>query len=400
MNRIVLGALAFTAASTLGNASESEDWAGLDKELETLRATMASSQSGSAVGASGFFRTSYLWSDDALGGGGTFPAHRLSGFSIDNIRLNLSATVDDFSVMLQFDASSKPQNGGAGFFPSTPSRAKVAGFGTPFAGVGGVDLVLDAYASWNIQDEFKLTVGQFRAPILRGALLDEDGLFFLNRSANDFLWARRDQGIMLSGDFEQVSYSVGVQNGGVGGVAPNGLAGDGAGDEIAYFGRVDFNAIGDGPGNVEGALGASSDTNVAVGMSYYHDRSLQDSIAWAMDATATFDIVSVSAELLSLDDAYNVSNNSELVWNVAGTVMVVPDKWEVGVRYEDFDDSFGPAGVSGNRADSNQWTFGVNHYINGTHNAKVSANYSHLHADGRSTIQDTDLFAVGLTLSW
>jgi len=421
MKRFVLGALAVSAASTLGNASESEDWAGLDRELETLRATMAASQSGSAVGASGFIRSSYLWSKDARGGNppGSASASPLSGFSLDNVRLNLSATVDEFDVFVQLEASSKPAFNGAapagsgypgfgGFAPATPvqiggavgNRLATTRVGTGF----GPIVVLDAYASWNIQDEIKLTVGQFRAPVVRGALKDEDSLFFLERSANDFLWATRDQGAMLSGQVGIVSYAAGVQNGGMhpstdptDGTAG---AGDGVGDELAYFGRVDVNILGDGPGKVEGALGASEDLSISVGASYFKDESVKDSIAWATDLIATFDFLSVSSQFMAVDDAYTASQDSEFLWNVAGTVMIVPDKWEVGIRFEEFDDAFAPASMSGARASANQVTFGVNHYINGTHNAKVSANYSHVHARSRALIDETDLFAVGLTLSW
>ena len=412
MNRFVLGALAFSAASTLGNASESEDWAGLDRELETLRATMAASSSGSAVGASGFIRSSYLWSKDARGGSSTGPAaapgHPLNGFSIDNVRLNLSATVDEFDVFVQLEASTEAQfNTGAnsgtgaplGVAPSTPVRL---GNRTPTAraGVGGGVAVLDAYASWNIQDEIKLTVGQFRAPVSRGAMLDEDGLFFIERSATDLFWATRDQGIQLSGQVGPVSYAAGVQNGGMHvPTNPAGAAGDGVGNDVAYFGRVDVNILGDGPGRVEGALKAPDDTAVTAGLSYYRDESFEDSTAITADAVATFGIIAVWGQAMWLDDAYNNSANEELLWNLAATFEIVEDAWEVGARYENFNDSMGVAGTSGNQS-ANQLTLGVNHYINGTHNAKVSANYSHIHAARNAAVKETDLFAVGLTLSW
>lgn len=429
MNRFVLGALAFSAASTLGNATETEDWAGLDKELETLRASLAPSSSGSAVGASGFIRSSYLLSNDARGngaGGSMASGHELAGFSIDNVRLNLSAQVDRFEVFVQLEASDKAQfNDGTnvGFDPSlgatpgtptvpagyAPATATRLGNNVPTSRVGtGFDVtVLDAYASWNIEDEFKLTLGQFRAPVTRGALLDEDSLFFLERSANDFFWATRDQGLMVSGQVGPVSYAAGVQNGGmhtptnplVGGLIADG--GDGAGQEVAYFGRVNVDILGDGPGRVEGALGSPDDLAISAGIAAYHDESFHDSTAVAADVIATFDgIISASAQGMWLDDAYNNSLDEEFVWNVMLTGVIVPDKWEVGMRFEDFDDSFGLPGASGNKASTNQLTFGVNHYINGTHNAKISANYVHVHARDRAVIKETDLFMVGLSLSW
>ena len=55
MNKTVFSALAVCTVGSLGHASETEDWLGLDKELESLRSTIATSQNASGVGFSGFF---------------------------------------------------------------------------------------------------------------------------------------------------------------------------------------------------------------------------------------------------------------------------------------------------------------------------------------------------------
>lgn len=360
MNKTVFSVLAALAASSLGHASETEDWLGLDKELESFRSNLATPQTTSSVGFSGFFRTSFTWGDEA----------DVSGFGVDNARLNFQARVEDFDIMFQYEASTTPQ---FGFF----IPIGVSGIGT---GVGGVDGLLDAYGAWNIQDEFKLTFGQFRPAVLHSSWLDENELFFYNRTVNGFAFAARDQGMMLSGNFEQLGWWVGLQNGA-----------DGSGDDFAYFGRVEFDAMGDGGGDVEGAMGASDEFEISVGGAVYVDDSLDEGTVWAVDAQSTLGAFSAAAEVVGYDESYSASLDSETSWSLQATFMVVPDEWELGVRYEDLAELPG--------ADTNVFTAGVSHYLNG-HNAKISANFSTTDADTGSVSLDTEAFLLGLTLGW
>lgn len=366
MNKTVFSALAVCTVGSLGHASETEDWLGLDKELESLRTTIATSQNASGVGFSGFFRSSYVWGDES----------DISGLSIDNVRLDWMGRVYEFDIVFQYEASSAPQGGA----PGTSNPQIPVGPGSNSIGTGSSEGVLDAYGAWNFDDDFKLTFGQFRPAVLHSSLMDENELFFYNRTINGFVWAERDQGIQLSGNFDRLGWWAGIQNGD-----------DGGRDDYAYYGRVQFDVVGDGPGNVEGAMGAYEDLELTVGGSLYNDDSLNDGFVWALDAQSTVSNFSFAGELVGYDEDYSPSGDEDaLSWDLQGTFMFVPDKWEVGLRYENMDDLF----------DDDVWilTGAVAYYIEGQ-DAKVQSSYSHIDSDS-SSLEDTDSFQVGITLAW
>lgn len=347
MNKTVFSALAVLAASTLGHASETEDWLGLDKELESLRSTIATTQNASGVGFSGFFRTSYQWVDES----------DVSGISVDNIRLNWMGRVEDFDIFVQYDASNFSGSG---------------------INVGGFEGVLDAYGTWNFQDEFRLTFGQFRPAVLHSSWLDENELFFYNRTFNGGSFAFRDQGLMLSGNFEQIGWWAGVQNGA-----------DGGSDKYAYFGRVEFDAMGDGAGDVEGAMGSTDELALTVGGAIYVDDFFDDGTVWALDANATMAGFSAAAEVVGFDKDLTGTGDSETSWNAQATYMIVPDEWEVGVRFEDLDKVLGD--------DTTAFTVAGAHYMAG-HNAKLQAAFTTVNSDINNL--DTESISLGLTLAW
>ncbi len=360
MIKTAFSALAVCTAGSLGHASETEDWLGLDKELESFSSAVASSQNSSGVGFDGFFRSSYTWGDES----------DVSAIGLDNVRLNWEGRVEDFDIVLQYEASTDPQ-----FGFTAPLGTSGAGIG-----VGGLDGLLDAYASWNFQEEFKLTFGQFRPAVLHSSWLDEDELFFYDRTLTGFAFALRDQGLMLSGNFEQIGWWVGAQNGI-----------DGAADDYSYFARVEFDAMGDGSGNVEGAMGSTDELELTVGGAIYVDDALDDGTVWALDAHATISAFSMGAEIVGWDDDFTTAGDSQTTWNVQGTFMFVPDEWEAGVRFQDMDEIFGD--------DVTIFTVAIAHYLNG-HNAKLQAAFNTIDADGTASALDTESFQLGVTLGW
>ena len=65
MNKFILSALAVSVASAPSIAgSETDDWAGLDQDLEALASSLA--QGGSGASVSGFLRSSYNNSGDSF----------------------------------------------------------------------------------------------------------------------------------------------------------------------------------------------------------------------------------------------------------------------------------------------------------------------------------------------
>lgn len=336
MMKIVLGALALTAATTPALATETS-WSTTDRDLASLSSSLT--QGASGVSVSGFLRSSYVgWSDADVG-----------GFSIDDAQIWVNGTVGNFGVVVQTEASDSPN--------------------VPF-NVGSLgDLgVLDAYVTWNATEMIKVQMGQFRPAVLGSSLGNENNLLFINRSTLGQLFAYRDQGVQASGSFGMVNVAVYLQNGD-----------DGVGDEISFGGRASATIMGTASAN-EGALGASGDPSLTVGLGFTDDKGILLDQVIALDAAFTMGALGVSAEIVDFDTANTTP------FNVAGSFVVMPDQLEVALRYEDFDDV----------DNTNLITVGANWYLQG-HAAKWQFNY--ITASSDDAALETDHFQVGLTVS-
>lgn len=384
MNKFVLGALALTASSapTLAGTG-TEEWTKLDKDIESLASSVAPQSSGASV--NGFVKTSYAGSDDVTvpydtNGNGTIAAgegNDLGGFSVDIVRLNFAGTVGNFGLFIALDGASETSP----YVGLNPLPSHLNG-GTGNA--GGVS-VLDAYATFKITNELSGQVGEFRPPFLGESLHSEDQLLFMDRSGIGDFWAFRDNGAMITGQFGQISGWLAAMNGD-----------DSAGDEHAFSARIQFAALGSAP-TVEGAYGATGQNNLTVGAGYYDDGALNDGSAWCVDAMFNAGAFSAMAGVADHDndigfslpaDSLTVSSNTmdATPWMAAGSFMFVPNQWEAGVRYEDFDDGENTTAI----------TVGVNWYQAG-HAAKVQFNYSMVDSD--SSTNEIDMYQVGLVAS-
>jgi hypothetical protein len=355
MNKFVISALALTTSGGLAAAGTgSEEWLTLDRELDSLASTLAP-QEDSGVTVHGFVKSSYVNSgDDPLGTG-----EDLGGFNMDNVRISVEGTVGDFTVFVSTDGSS----------------SLVPGTGTtllPFVtGSGGAFGVLDAYASWNINEMLKLTMGQFLVPVLANGLINENHLLFLNHTVNGVVWNSRDTGVMLNGQYDMFGFWVSIINGA-----------DGAADELAYALRAEFYAMGGGVGSkVEGAYGSEQGNRLTLGAGYYNDDgNTDDAIAFAVDASFVSGPLSAAAEIVDYDEGFGDATP----FSIQGGFMIVPEQWEVALRYEDLDSA----------TDTTVITAGVNYYMSG-HDAKWQFNYSTTDDD----TFDLDWFGLGLTAS-
>jgi hypothetical protein len=345
MNKFVFCTLAATMASGLGFAgSGSEEWSTLDKDIENLASSIATQDSGLAV--EGFIRSIYRNSSDVQ----VPPSgNDLGGFFMENARLELNGSVGDYGLKIQLDA------------------------GSQYSGDNDATL-LDAYGTFAITDQISGQMGQFRPPFLWSAQVEEDEFILINRTFNGALWSSRDNGVMVQGNFNQLAFYVAAQNGT-----------DGAGDEYAFTGRAEFDALGAGIGNIEGAYGADDGSNLTVGVAWYDDGNLEDGSAIAIDAGFVSGAFSVYGELVDYDASFSVVGDTT-PYSVTAGFMVSPDEWEVAARYEDADDS----------AESTRITLGVNYYVQG-HRAKWSLNYDTIDSDDTSIEADTVSF--GLTVS-
>jgi hypothetical protein len=360
MNKFVLSALALTTASGLAVAgSGSEEWLTLDREINSLASTLA--PQGSGVTVSGFVRSSYSNSSDITVGG-----NKLGGFNLDNVRLAVNGTVGDFSVHVSTDGSGS-------LVPGTGTSIVGAPAGTGAFGV------LDAYASWNINEMLRLTVGQFIPRVNANSVINENQMLFLNHTANGALLSMRDQGVMLGGQYDMFNFWLAFVNGM-----------DAAGKDLKIAARGEFYAMGGGSASsVEGAYGAAQGNQLTLGLGYSTDdngtAANVDLAIIAFDATFNTGPISAYAEVVDYDSgALGASNITTFA--VQGGFMFVPDKWEGALRYEDLDTATNTTII----------TAGVNYYLSG-HDAKLQANYGMLSDDAPGA--DTDIFAIGLTAS-
>jgi hypothetical protein len=355
MNKFVLGALALTAASTPSLAGGTDNWSAADRDLEAFANSVAPAATGASV--SGFLRSSYANSGDFAAGG-----NDLGGFSIDDARLIFTGGIANFSLVIETDASTDNDQGVFGSVGSVSSLG-----------------VLDAYAAWNVTEELKVQMGNFRAPFLASSHRSEQNLLFMDRTLLGTAWAGRDEGVQVGGNWGMFGFAVAVQNGA-----------DSAGDDLAIAGRVEATPMGQSSAH-EGGLGATGDPSLTVGLGFYQDDgTIDDRTAMGVDATFTVGIFSAGIEFVDYDEGIGLAVPGDVIadaspFNVYVGVMAMPDQLEFGLRYEDLDDD----------EDTTVVTIGANWYMQG-HAAKWQANYSA--ADSDDALRDGDVIQVGLTV--
>lgn len=376
MNKFVLSAIALTTAGGLASAGTgSEEWLTLDREIASLASAQAAATAPtSAVTVSGFIRSSYQNSSDvSISNSGPDGSNDLGGFAMENARVQIDGTVGDYNLRIQMDAGS---GGGLLSTLATGEPGSLSSFE-----------VLDAYGAWNISEQFRLSMGQFRSPFLASSQLEEDQLLFLDRSVLGELWSSRDQGVMLSGQYDMLGWWIAALNGQ-----------DDTGDDLSFSGRVAFDMMGKPAGKVEGAYGASGNTDLGVSAGYYMDDDsvYEDLAAWNVAATLVMGPFSAAAEYVDHDDGFAEILNAYLggpvyaegpaIYSVSAGFMFVPDRWEVAGRYQDLDDD----------SDTTVIDVGLNYYGMG-HNAKWQAGYTMVDSD--SDDADADILGIGLTVS-
>jgi hypothetical protein len=355
MNKFVLGSLALAASSTPCLAGSNADYAKLDRDIENLMSSLRPAATGASI--SGFLRSSYKSSGDVSFGG-----NDLGGFSIDNVRINVDGTVGNYAVHVAAEGAGNFQ----GIFGDVGST-------------GHLDTI-DAFASFPITPEIRGQMGEFRAPFLASALRNEDGFLFIDNTVLGSTWSGRDQGVMVSGTFEMVSWAVAAMNGD-----------DSAGDELAFAGRLSFCAMGT-TCTQEGSYGANDQTCLTIGAGYYDDGNLSDGTAMCVDGNLTMGALSASFEFVDNGDDFGIglpasgTTFGNTPWDASFGYMFVPDQWEGAVRYQDFDDD----------DDSTAITAGVNFYQAG-HAAKWQFNYSTISSDNSGN--EIDVIQAGLTTS-
>lgn len=280
--------------------SDDPVWRSLDSRLYRMR-TIAFN-GGFEVGVSGFLKfTAGRYEMDAM------PVDRSSqGLSVDAARVHLAGETDD--VRLFVSLAGEEVLGG--------------GFIAKDSGVGELN-VLDAYAQFDLAEWVELQVGSFRSPVLFSSGIDDNELLFVNRTYSSLFWQDRDEGVMATGNLaDRFDWWVAVQNGR-----------DGAGDSVATTLRASMRVFGEGEApRREGAYDADLGQTLYLGAAYHDDGSVDDNDVLAADGFYTYDRFSLSGEI----SEYGSGSLDHRQWSATAAYMIVPEKWEVAVRFEDF----------------------------------------------------------------
>ncbi len=343
--------LALTTDTALSNDSA---WSTLDAEVEALANALRDEAQPIQLG--GLLR--FIGAQSSQNPGGGSPQD-LGGVLIDSVRIDVAGQLAGWDW----------------FFEGETVR-------------GNLNL-LDGWMRHSLGQNHSLTVGQFRPPILRSALMYRGNLLLLARTRNGgLIFDRRDQGVMLESSLDDVHLALAAQNGA-----------DSTGDDLQLTGRVQWDAMGNGVGPTEGAFGAGQGTHLTLGAAITDDAAApNDGHAIAAEAALTIDRFSVQAEWIDYEEDFNLLRGAGTAlptepefggthpWSLTASALVVPDKVELAARVDEFDDE---EGMGRNRTLT---TFGFNFFIDG-HDLKWQLNYSHLD----STAGDEEILAIGVT---
>jgi hypothetical protein len=251
--------------------------------------------------------------------------------------------------------------------------------------------VVDAYATVELGEIATASVGRFSATYLWNSAYEDRRLFFLDRSFLSEVNDNRDVGVELAGAIDRFNWWAAAQNGS-----------DGAGEELALSARVSCNVLGESLPSSEGCCALGEAEHLTVGAAWYDDGNLDDGTALYGDVAFAKGRWSAIAEIVDFGDdvqplpGVNSSTGvvipvgsgalgAETPWDVMLAFMLVPDRWEIGTRWEDLDDD----------ADTTIWTAALNRYFEG-HDAKCTLQFST--ADSDASANEADTIAVGLTV--
>jgi hypothetical protein len=289
--------------------------------------------------------------------GGVNPNAVDSGLSISNARLNVDGRMEDVRVFVSLEASTEQ---GRGYLFKSGQAEELQ--------------VLDAFGQLALSPWASLQVGQFRPPVLFGALLDENDLLFVDRTFNDLFWQERDPGAQLHLDGDRLEGWLALQNGQ-----------DGAGEDLALTARATLRVFGEGEApRREGAYDPDLGHTLYLGAAWYDDASLPQGRAVAAEAFYTWEWLSLSGEYVDHGDGILGGHS---FWSATGAMALDPDTWELALRYEDFS----------SRSDTYVWRLGLNRYLRGP-GTKLQANLVRFEHDGADNYQT--LVEIGVVASF
>lgn len=385
MNRFLVSALALCTASSLASGGtpspESEDWLSLDREIESLAASLSQGSNGFEV--SGFLRVFLEYSNDIEDVNGS--GNDLTGFSLMNGRVMFDGAIEDYSIHIGLEGTEVDETDSTN---GSSLQGNVEG-GVITPGTNGADVYLgeigmagsvsliDAYMSTPLNEDISFMMGQFRTPFLNSGLVEADRLVLPYRSFNGAVWDARDLGVQFSGIHDRFQWWAAAQNGI-----------DGAGDELHYTVRGAVDLLGEGGmPTQEGSHGKSQAEHLFVAAAYTMDDenpgTNDDREAIGIEAGYNQGNFSVGGEWVDYDDGFTNNGDSLNPWAIMGSFLFNPE-WEVAARAEWVEDD----------DDTEIYSLGVNYYVSG-HAAKWQLAWSKVDSDINSL--DYDIVSLGFT---
>jgi hypothetical protein len=398
MNRFVKTALAIAVAGSAANAGTGDnEWTALDSEISGLASSLTPSQDGS--GWSLLLRAVYSHSSDDIATGGAGDNPDLSGFNFNDVDAAFWANFGPY--LLRVSADVDDNEGGS-----------------------GVSFELeDAYIQWDCGGYFDARIGNFKPHVSRSNSVDPEHLLFIDRSAIGSSFDNWDNGIGVSGNWEeQLYWYAALMNG-------NGFDDDGISDgqghtsDHFYLLRGEWN-IGSGAGMHEGAMGSSDTLNGTVGISFFNDDTVQtsggdsDTSAFLLDFHGNVSQVGFGGEIADIDDDYvglqtdedfsnifspagslDIANDSK-PWNVYVSYLITPE-WEVGVRYEDLDnDEVGSGATADADGEDNTLLSVVANWYRAGSAGKWQAQWTDIETDDSNATNDSEgsIFEIGFSV--
>jgi len=318
MKKLVYSALALSVTSAGALASDT-DWSTLDQEIEALTASTALDNHGPHIG--GRIRTWYESNSDTDTG----------DFEVNNARVHATGSHGDYGYKVQVE----------------------------FA--GDATALLDAYVDFAIGGQVNARMGQFKTGLSRSALISANNLFFTDRNNAGSAHNARTEGFMISGDFDQLGWSASIMDGSDGGL-----------DEYLMAFKVDYDVMGDGASDAEGAYGGSEAPSLTLGIGMWDDGADDNDDGSIIEIHGGTNVWSLGIDMQ--DDGATDSSPTSIM----GTYMLQPDTWELGVRLEDED----------NGSDESTMTIGVNNYLDG-HGLKWGFEMASTSSDDAAAETDT-----------
>jgi hypothetical protein len=323
MNRFVSTALALAAVGSAANAGTGDnEWLELDSEINGLSSTLQPSQDG--TGWAALIRAVYTHSSDDIATGG---GSDVSGFNFNDVDLAFWGSQGPYMWRISTDIDSNE----AGVASSAEFTLE------------------DAYVAWDCGGYFRAQMGQFKPRITRSNSVDPEHLVFIDRSVIGSAGDYWDNGIGVSGTWEQLNWYASVLNGSNGHLSDH-----------TYVLRGEWN-LGSGAGMYEGAMGSSDSLNATIGFTFLEDDTFDgaddidgdgdtDNLVYILDFHGSISQVGFGGEVASFDNDFAATTDEDFSnldtplvladdstpWGAYVSYLLNPE-WEFAVRYEDLD---------------------------------------------------------------